>query len=577
MSNFLFCKKNQRINIPSKVDIINSFSDITDNSIKYFENENFILCFDESSSVKYHTNGSDVFLIFGSAIYNDKLIDNDCLSDVISSLNDKSDFDKLSGRFVLIHFSDSSAKIIDSIFSSFPHYSAFENSIHSSSLYMLNKLFCFGLNINAVSERILFFSNYGKTIINDVVRVEPASIFSFSKSIDSASYLNGLIKPIKNLDLSVAADLISSRMEKLLSKYFQGNKKASLSFTGGRDSRLLLCQLMKIMDKDNIKLFTVGKSSDIEYSVGKKFSDIHKVEHLLFTPTGLNGLNLDKYSKMIGNINFPCQYKDQYIDYLKEFKPIMVNTAIPETVLCHLAYFEGNAHPALNFVKNRSSNFDKSNVLNGENIEANVFNEAQISWDKLSENLPNETITKIFFELTTFQRDWVYNILRASDYSGATVCVMEDPEILSILSSVDESYLSTDILYETIISRHYSFLYDAPTTRQLASNNFLSLKLSMIVKNFDTILKSFFDVSSLGYLTEKNQDFIKANLKENHEKLLITFDADFLERLFVRLDSSKYTKNRLINLYKRKIIKNGYISDYDLLIPLCVASLLNNY
>lgn len=578
VSNFLFFSKDSVQADISTSKLISEFEKITSFDVDVVENNRFILAYDKShSSVCCEVNGT-TYLLLGSAIHENVLVDSENLGEIVGNLIENRRFSSLSGRFVLIKVSEDSAFIVDSIFSSFPHYTYDKGNIHSSSLLLLNSILDLKISLNALKERVLYFSNYGKSMINNVLRTEPASVYDFSDSVTHFSYLEEVLNPNFGISLTDAAVSIASRMEELISIYFPNEEDiSSLSFTGGRDSRLLLCQLLKVVGSERVKLYTVGNSTDTEYSVGRKFSSHYDVEHNLFSPRSLVESDLNEYSLKIGNINFPCQYKNQYINYLSDFEPVMINTAIPETLLCHLAYFEGENHPAINFLINRGSEYRFDNIIDGNLISEKAYNDAIAVWDRLESYLPNTTATKLFFELTTYQRDWVYNILRVSDYSGKTVCIMEDPIILSILASCDESWLCSDLLYEHIISHCYPELYLTPTTRQLSGKNVLGLKVSDMVSSSDVILNSFFDVSSLGYLTELNQDFLVNGIVNNPEYLKVIFSDEFLFDLTKKIKNGKYTKNRLYNLIKRKLISKYYVREYDLIVPICMIYILKNY
>ncbi|ELI5732795.1 hypothetical protein RRK63_001457 [Vibrio fluvialis] len=579
MSNFLFIDKdNFESKIPSEDAIRSVFSELHDEVIYYYESNRFIICFPETRTVKFHKDEERLSICLGAAVYENKEITTLNLANALDRLNDQSNYSDLSGRYLIIDIDACKAKLITSIFASFPHYVTLDKGMHCSSQYVISKLFNYSIDNESLIERCLYHCNYRSNFFSSVERSKPSVIYYHNKmSVDLISYLSGLIKQHDNIDIAKASRLISERMESLIKVYSENKSKLSISLSGGRDSRLLLCQLLKVLDKDSISLYTVGRNDDIEYSLGKKFSSNYEVSHNVYAPCGLNENNLASYAKKISNINFPVQYKSEFIEYLKEFQPALINTAIPETVLCHMHNFDGDNHPAVNFIRNRSTILESNYFKDGELISKKVEDSAMLIWKELRKSLPNDSITNIFFELTTFQRDWVYNILRISDYAGETICVMEDPEILSILSSIDKKWLSTDDFYELIIKEHYKNLYDVPTTRDLTPRKMLNTSPKYLFRHASIYFNCVIKVASLGYLTASNEKFMKRYIIDNHNELSSVFTEDYLQLLLNKLSTRNFSTNRVVNFLKRRFSIDRYLSEYELIIPTCLISLIKAY
>lgn len=66
---------------------------------------------------------------------------------------------------------------------------------------------------------------------------------------------------------------------------------------------------------ENISTYTVGDYKDIEVKYAKKVADYYNREHFVFSPDKLDAIAVKKYFRFINNINFPCLYKSQLIDF----------------------------------------------------------------------------------------------------------------------------------------------------------------------------------------------------------------------------------------------------------------------
>ncbi|QHQ25093.1 hypothetical protein [Pectobacterium parvum] len=578
MANFIFVNK-EKNEIPlSEYLIKKEIEGLSDLDVEYFENDKYILCFSYTNEDVFFRKNDGITFIAGVGVYDDQVISKGNVFDVLKEIEFKGEYNRLSGRYVVFNICDDRADIITSVFSSFPHYIYNDNAIHCSSTYLLKRLIKGSINENALVERCLYYCNYNKTLLNNVKWVHPSCHYIYhDNEIKIVSYLRDVIKLYDEVDRNTAIKLIAKRLEYLTTLYSNRFDNISISLSGGRDSRFLLCQLLRVCDKEKIEVYTVGESSDIEYRVANKFTKIFGLKHSLFSPAKLNESELNNYTRKFENINFPVQYKNEFSNYLSDKKPNVINTAIPETLLCHLGYFNGNAHPAINFLYNRSSTMNSATFVSGYEISLETEIAAIEYWEFLKSELPNNTSVKLFFELTSFQRDWVYKILRPFDYSGNTICIMEDPLILSILSSLPEKWLEDDAFYDDLIKSEYSEAYVIPTTRQFSAKGLLASFPSCVMKNYSLFFSSLFSVSSLGYLTKRNSEFIVSYINNNSDVVKGYFTDDEIKIFLFKINKYKYTQNRVIRFLKSKFAPSINIKEYDLIIPLCLISILKNY
>lgn len=518
------------------------------------------------------TGGYDFF--FGSALYLGERVDKnkfEILSIEDINLND------ISGRYLIISISSHSIKILNSMFGSFPCYIDKENGIVASNQSFIAKVKSGNINLNGIRERSIFFTNYNESLFENIKSLKPGSISVLNgSSLISKSYLKDVIRKKSNISSEEAIERIGSILENNTKAYFD-KKSAFVSYTGGRDSRLLLCELIRSIPKDKIKAFTVGFNEDIEYFIGRRFTKRYDISHDLIKPLLLNEGLIDKYVKDFENINFPCQYKNQVVDYLTQYdEPDVLNTAIPETILCHMDYFLGGSHYAVNFVRNRKSIFTKDQIISGKSIVDEVELEVVNIWNELREELPSDVSANIFFELTTFQRDWVFKILRPFDVAGNTVCVMEDPKIMSILSSLEINDFLNDRIYKKLVEKIYPELHVTPTTRDINFSILNKYKPMEIIKLSPLIIRSLVYAGSLSKLLKMNHPFIVDYCKDNYKNLDVIFETQALNNLLSKQSHDVYSDNRVMKLYTKALTNKSLINDYELIGPLCMIALLKN-
>ncbi|MEY8241321.1 MAG: hypothetical protein RPT25_13325 [Cycloclasticus sp.] len=484
---------------------------------------------------------------------------------------------KLSGRFIVISVIELEVQIISSIFGSFPCFMSPDCGVISSNQRLISQATDGKLSMNALRERIVYYTNYKHSLFEGVRRLEAGVVANVKDSNYSEyNYLSSVIKCQSNLSLENAIKGIKNKMEANARAYFTGGRKASVSYTGGRDSRLLLCQLLRVMPVEQIHTFTVGYENDLEYFVGDKFTRKFKVEHDLLVPELINTSHISEYVNQYENINFPCLYKDQVRQYLETKDVDVLNSNTPETVLCHLDYFEGQDHPAVNFVRKRRSIFEGRALGRNEKLANDVENAAVTKWKALRKNLPTDISANILFSLTTIQRDWAFNILRPFDLAANTVCIMEDPEIISILSSIDRSIFLDDNLYQILVKKEYPELHVTPTTRDIGFDIFKKMKVLDVVKNIPLIFKASVFAGSLSKLLKNNKSFIVNYCRDNQDMLVTIFGREDAEALLHKLDAGVYLDNRFSKLLNKILFRKKTIREYELITPLCAIALLNN-
>jgi hypothetical protein len=516
--------------------------------------------------------GCDFF--FGSALYYGKRVNELTFSSLIT---DEINFSELSGRFLIISIRDDNVRIVNSIFGSFPCYISSDGDVIGTNQTLIAKIKSTSISFDGLRERALYFTNYETTLFEGIDLIKPGSECVLQNSkLTANSYLSKVIKKLDDCDLDESVGMLAELIGNNTKSYFEDSDKAYVSYTGGRDSRLLLCQLIKSMPKEKIEAFTIGFDSDIEYFIGKEFTKYNGISHSLVRPSLLTEEGIANYAETFENINFTCQYKTQVIDYLKKYKCDVLNTAIPETILCHMDYFLGDSHYAINFVRKRKSIFKADQIINGNQIESGVETAAVRIWDELRRELPTDVSANIFFELTTFQRDWVFKILRPFDIAGNTVCVMEDPKILSILSSIEMDDFFNDRLYKRLVDKSYPELNVTPTTRDINLSIVKKYKFIDLIKYSPLILRSIIFAGSLSKLLKMNYPFIAKYCEKNKEKLALIFNEDFVNELLLKQKKNIYSDNRIVKLFVRLLYNKKTLDDYELIAPLCIIALIKN-
>lgn len=577
MAEFFFGSSECLANVT--IDNVASYFTYPDVGIKVFESKYFKCCTLVNRYTVFKEYDDGFFLILGSCLYKDHPVNNEQI-DAISERIIQSDFDihkDLTGRYLIITCHDKNAFVINSIFGTFPSY--FDERQHflcSSNQSILKRLNYFDLDKDAIKERILFYTNYNGTFCKDISAQPSCSIVTYDSRKQKKStllFLDGIFR--KKLETNIVIDDLLNRMESLLTGYkkYSWGSKFSIALSGGRDSRFLLSLLRKIVGTNDISCFTVGESHDIECSIAKDYTEKFGINHEILPPDFIDPAELSKYASFFENFNFPFQYKVQLIEFLKNRDLSVLNTVIPETLLCHLDYFEGNDSSVNNFLASRVSCIKCIDVINGSDIKKQSLLTANKIWKNLCNQLPNnEVLQKIFFELTTFQRDWVYRTLRPYDIYGHAVCIMEDPEVLFILSKLKKEDMLKDRFYSKLMSEKFSNINSViPTTRDLTIPKLVadieSLNISNIIKKIPYFIKP----GSLNYLFGKNIDFYRAYINDNKNLLEEYFTADYIETLQLKLKKGWGT-NRFINFIKRRCTKD-YLRDYDIIFPVCIIAL----
>jgi hypothetical protein len=516
--------------------------------------------------------GCDFF--FGSGLYYGERVNELTFNSLII---DEVNFSELSGRFLIISIRDDNVRIINSIFGSFPCYISSDGDVIGTNQTLIAKIKSTDISIEGVRERALYFTNYETMLFEGINLLKPGSESILKNSeLIASSYLSKVITKLDDCDLDESVRMLTELIEFNTKSYFKDSEKAYVSYTGGRDSRLLLCQLIKSLPKEKIEAFTIGFDSDIEYFVGREFTKYNEVSHHLVRPSLLTDDAIDNYARTFENINFTCQYKTQVIDYLSKDKVDVLNTAIPETILCHMDYFLGDSHYAINFVRSRNSIFKAGQVINGIKITNGVEKAAVKIWDELRRELPTDASANIFFELTTFQRDWVFKILRPFDIAGNTVCVMEDPKIISILSSIEMNDFFKDKIYKRLVDKSYPELNITPTTRDMNLSIIKKYKFIDLLKYSPIILRSAIFAGSLSKLLKMNHPFIAKYCDQNKEKLTAIFNEKFLNELLIKQKREIYSDNRIVKLFVKLFYNKKTLDDYELIAPLCIIALIKN-
>ncbi len=503
-------------------------------------------------------------LFFGTGLYKNKRITS--TSNLEEVLREPS---KISGRFCIVKINVDKLEILSSLFGGYPCYYSSCGKYISSDASLIAKFKGYTLSLDFLREKSIYFSEYSQTAYQGVSKLEPASLTAIDGyKISSISYLESVFSDREKYDKNQALEKLYKKILSNAKAYFE-DSKASVSYTGGRDSRFVLCSLLKVLPKENVSAFTIGHKGDIEYSVGRKFSKLVGVKHERIEAEALTEQAFLKYSSVFGEINFPCLYQEGLLTSETLYNRDVLNTAIPEVLLSHMNYFNGNEHPAVNFISNRKNFLGGENIVSGDYIVASAKDSAAKYWDNIRVVVPNDVATNIYFEVTTYQRSWVYSILKPYDIIGNTVCLMEDPEIFSLLSKLKLSDFEGDELYNLVVSKFCPELNDTPTTRDFDKGiNYVITKSG--AKNILAFLKFQIWPGSLSKLMKKNEPFIKRFVINNRSYLSDIFTENYLNELIYNLETKPYCDNR-ISKFKSVIINGGYFLDYELILPLCLS------
>ena len=577
MAEFIFGSSECLENIT--IDNVAGYFTYPEVGIKVFETKHFKCCTLVNRHTVFKEYDDGFFLILGSCLYKDRPVDNKQIDDICERLI-QSDFKihkDLTGRYLILTCHNENAFVINSIFGTFPSYfDERQDFLCSSNQSILKNLNCFNLDKDAIKERILFYANYSGTFCKDISEQPSCSVVTYDSRKRKTSILSGLSSIFrKKIEINNVIDDLLHRMESLLSGYkeYGWGSKFSIALSGGRDSRFLLSLLGKIVGTNDISCFTVGESHDIECSIAKHYTENFGINHEILSPDFVDPVELSKYVVFFENFNFPFQYKVQLIDFLKNRDLSVINTVIPETLLCHLDYFEGDDSSVNNFLASRVSCIKDIDIINGPDVKKNTLLTANKTWENLCDQLPNnEVLQKIFFELTTFQRDWVYRTLRPYDVYGHAVCIMEDPEVLFILSNLKKEDMLKDKFYSKLMREKFSHINSViPTTRDLTIPKIVADIKNLNISNIIKKLPYFIKPGSLNYLFGKNIDFYRAYINENKDLLDEYFTAEYIETLQSKLKKGWGT-NRFTNFIKNRCTKD-FLRDYDIIFPVCIIAL----
>ncbi|WP_199438215.1 hypothetical protein [Vibrio owensii] len=504
------------------------------------------------------------FLFFGTGLYNNKRINS--TSNFEEILTNPS---MLSGRFCLIKFNSDKLEILSSLFGGFPCYYSTCGKYVSSDASTIAKCKGLELSVDFLREKSIYFSEYSQSAYKGIKKLEAASMISiYEHEIKSTSYLKSVFLDREKYEKKQTLEKLYRKIISNAKAYFE-ESHACVSYTGGRDSRFVLCSLLKVLPKNSVSAFTIGNKDDIEYSVGRRFTKLVGVRHSRIEAEVLTKQAFLKYSSVFGEINFPCLYQEEILRSKNLYNKDVLNTAIPEVLLSHMKYFSGSKHPAENFIFNRKNFLSESNVISGDYIMTSAKESAIKYWEHISKVTPNIVATNIYFEVTTYQRNWVYSILKPYDIIGNTVCLMEDPEILNLLSQLDISDFEGDDLYDLMVSEFCPELNDTPTTRDFDKGIRYVFSKSG-AKNLLTFMKFQIWPGSLSKLMKKNELFIKGFIIEHKNNLSDVFTDRYLNELINKLETTPYCDNRISKL-KSMIVGRGYFLDYELVLPLCLC------
>lgn len=407
-------------------------------------------------------------------------------------------------------------------------------------------------------------------MFNQVSRLGYSEITEItSDSISNIDCLQYAIPTVKFHSLNDTLEEINNRLMHLLKIYSDSDLRVGL--TGGRDSRLFL-SLAKKSNIHNINTYTVGTQKDIEAYIAKKVSRFYAVTHDVFSPSNINNYQIEWYSNYINNANFPILYKTELISYLKKSPRKHLNSAIPETLLCHIDYFNGDNHPCQNFIKNRGSKL-KNSINLDKNDDDILYHSAMKIWNSISRRTNNnELLIKLFFEQVTYQREWVYNILKIGDFSGGTICIFEDPTVLSLLSSIPEHYFHNDYLYSYYIKNFHPDMNSIISTRDTDVGRVA--KLSKLRLEFWKLFPLAIKNDPLEYLVTKNHAFMINLIKTERNRLTHIFSEKFISDIIN--NSRYYPSNRILRFSLRRLNKKVY-SNYEIIMPFCIALILSSH
>ncbi|WP_139070501.1 hypothetical protein [Aliivibrio fischeri] len=532
--------------------------------------DGYNIAFSKDNCLIHRDNGLFAIIV-GTAIYDSKVIDNSNFFDVVNEIEFslKESSRKLSGRFSIIYIKEGVVKVYTSLFGSVSIYYIQNGKYISTVETLLSNIFNLDASIDTLGVMLRYYARYRNALYKGVSRFKYASLSTVGNNVNAVSYLNSVFS-CNQYDTLSNKELVASlnkRLCYLLSLYSCFELRVGL--TGGRDSRLILAMSESLGIK-KLSTYTVGKIDDIESKYASKSAKYYGYHHEIFSPDKLNSHISNNYFALINNINFPSIYKWQLIEYLRVKPKKHLNTATPETLLCHLDYFEGENKPYLNFIKNRAS---KVNKIIPVNQYCNELAEegARLIWDDLSSEINSNVLIKLMFEQVSYQSEWVYNILKIGDYSGGTVCIFEDPIVLSILSNIDEDFYLNDCLYKYFVNTFYPSMNNIISTRDCDIGRVMNLPKTS--REFISLLPDALKDEPLEYLLSENIDFIRKVIIDNRNELSDLFGCEFINDCIVRTQNG-FIHNRIKRFIMRRLNRK-VLSNYELIMPYCAASILN--
>ncbi|MEZ9461136.1 hypothetical protein AB4178_05355 [Vibrio splendidus] len=522
-----------------------------------------------SGNLDWSNDENEGVLIVGSCLYYDKRLTADNVIKI--GLDEiESNYNKLSGRYSIISLCESEIRILTSLFGTTSVYYSEGGKILSSNPWVIGELLGVKVNNNALNERLLFNTNYKHPLYENVDKLKSSSLSSFyNGELISRDLLCKLNWDYNDEVFFSSLLKIKSRTEKNLKNY--NLKKVGIPYTSGRDSRLLLTQAVENIGREKCLAFTVGHKNDAEYYIGKKYTDYLSVRHELIKPSVLNENRIEKYTKLFNAVNFPCIYQVDLIESSLITGLDVLDTVLQEVLFSHMVYFSGKEHPAVNFIRNRSTTYKESDIKICDDFICKIEEQAIIEWDELRRRLPNDVITNIFFEMRTFQAGWVYSIMQPYEYRGNVICTFEDPIVLQILSSFSLEMFKNDYVYENFVDYCYPTMNIIPSTRNL---NFATV-LKKYFKYLPLYLRYLINPGSSSIHLSNNEKFIKFFVSKNWDILEVILSKGKIEKLKHSYNHEVYDKNRIEKMWTRLLGRN-YISDEDMITPLCITSILKN-
>lgn len=234
-------------------------------------------------------------------------------------------------------------------------------------------------------------------------------------------------------------------------------------------------------------------------------------------------------------------------------------------------YFQGPSHSYINFIQNRSSKLSGF-LTDCESSKKSVEENAKKIWDSLVSEVGSTVLVKLIFEQVTYQREWVYNILKIGDLSGGTACIFEDSKVLSILSSIKEEIHLKDQLYKAFVNNFYPEMNLIRSTRDCDIGSVM--KMSKLDPKFYYLLPDAIKNDPLEYLVSENIDYLRNDIYESKDVLYPIFGEKFVDDC-LKLTAKGFMYNRIARFLSRRL-GNRVLLNYEIIMPYCVANIIKN-